>query len=553
MAALLNCVSTQLQAPPFLSQQKLSTHKSYSYSHRRQQQPAGAIRCLLGKIVSPVGKVVDGVVGGVVGGVTGAVEGATTGIVPVSQPDQVKRSDFPAKFMFGASTSALQTEGSGTEGGRGPSTWDMFTKEKDGSVGYATDSYNKYKEDVQCLKKMGMDAYRMSISWSRLLPNGKLSGGINQEGIDFYNKFFKELLDNGIVPFVTLFHFDLPTALQKEYKGFLSKNIVNDFKDFADLCFEKFGDKVKHWTTINEPQTYGTFGYSAGLSPRGDVVNDPWDAAHNIILCHAAAAQLYKQKYQAKQGGEIGISVVSSWHVPLTDSPQDKEAADRANAFLIGWFMDPLVYGDYPFIMRALVKDNLPTFTDEEKEMVKGSYDFIGANYYTSRYSKDIPLTPNYVYDSFAKYQHGEDLKVKDGVPIGPLHLGASGDFYAYPKGLTAALIYLKERYQNPKIYITENGTPEKRDDTLPLETALQDDHRIEVLTSHLYAVREAIKSGVDMNGYFVWALMDCIEMGSYYDARFGLYFTDYANNLKRIPKKSANWFAEFLGKNKKK
>ncbi|KAI3908002.1 hypothetical protein MKW98_003647 [Papaver atlanticum] len=496
-------------------------------------------RCLFGKGVVPAANDV----------VEGVIDGVTTSIRSISQPDRVKRDDFPLDFKFGASTSALQTEGSGSEGGRGPSTWDSFLQDfsVEGTE-MATNSYHKYKDDAKALKEMGMDAYRMSISWSRLLPKGSLSGGINQEGIDFYNKFFQELLDNGIEPFVTLFHFDLPTALQTQYRGFLDKKIVDDFKDFADLCFKNFGDKVKHWTTINEPQLFAMYGYRVSLFPTGDKVNDPYDAAHNIILSHAAAAKLYKQKYQAAQGGEIGISIVGQWFVPHSDSSRDKEAAERANDFMVGWFMEPLVYGDYPFIMRALVRDNLPMFTDKQREMVKGSYDFIGVNYYTARYAKDIPFTREHKFTSTDKYQFVEQKEEKNGVPIGPLPpAGGSESIYIYPAGLRDVLVYMKERYENPKFYVTENGIPERRDDSQPMEKALEDNHRIEVILSHLYAVREAMKKGVNMKGFFIWALLDCMEMGSAYNVRFGLYYTDYKNDCKRYPKKSAKWLHSYL------
>ncbi|KAI3944825.1 hypothetical protein MKW92_051922 [Papaver armeniacum] len=445
----------------------------------------------------------------------------------------------------------VQTEGSGSEGGRGPSTWDSFLQDfsVEGTE-MATNSYHKYKDDVKALKEMGMDAYRMSISWSRLFPTSY--GGINQEGIDFYNKFFQELLDNGIDPFVTLFHFDLPTALQTQYRGFLDKKIVDDFKDFADLCFKNFGDKVKHWTTINEPQLFAMYGYRVSLSPTGDKVNDPYDASHNIILSHAAAAKLYKQKYRsgmnsptylyslhAAQGGEVGISIVGQWFVPHSDSSRDKEAAERANDFMVGWFMEPLVYGDYPFIMRALRK---------KLEMVKGSYDFIGVNYYTARYAKDIPFTREHKFTSTDKYQFVEQKEEKNGVPIGPLPpAGGSESIYIYPAGLRDVLVYMKERYENPKFYVTENGIPEGRDDSQPMEKALEDNHRIEVILSHLYAVREAMKKGVNMKGFFIWALLDCMEMGSAYNVRFGLYYTDYKNDCKRYPKKSAKWLRSYL------
>lgn len=201
------------------------------------------------------------------------------------------------------------------------------------------------------------------------------------------------------------------------------------------------------------------YGYRVSLSPTGDKVNDPYDAAHNIILSHAAAAKLYKQIYQAAQEGEIGISIVGQWFVSHSDSPRDKEAAERANGFMVGWFMEPLVYGDYPFIMRALVRDNLSMFTDKEKEMVKGSYDFIGVNYYTARYAKDIPFTSEHKFTSTDKYQFVAQKEEKNGVPICPLSpTGGPESIYIYPVGLRDVLVYMKERYENPKFYVTENG-----------------------------------------------------------------------------------------------
>lgn len=224
------------------------------------------------------------------------------------RPGIVTRKDFPADFIFGCSTSAIQTEGSGTEGGRGPSTWDGFIQDGTGGTDIAVDSYHRYKEDVQLLKAMGVDSYRFSISWSRILPDGTVSGGINQQGIDFYDNLINELLQNGIAPFATLFHFDLPTALQDKYKGFLSSQIVDDFRAYADVCFQRFGDRVKFWTTINEPQTFGQEGYRVGLSdPNANPVTDPFSATHNIILAHAAAAGLYKDNYQVLLTIRMGL------------------------------------------------------------------------------------------------------------------------------------------------------------------------------------------------------------------------------------------------------
>ncbi|XP_057982297.1 beta-glucosidase 13-like [Malania oleifera] len=506
------------------------------------------IRCLKGHIQIAPPAVLEKLLNG---GAVPTAPALQPAVIP--QPKTlVTRKDFPPDFKFGCSTSALQTEGAGDEGGRGASTWDSFIQDGKGDTDVAVDSYNRYKDDVQLLKKMGVDTYRFSIAWPRILPYGTVSGGINQEGIDFYNKFIDELIKNGITPFVTLFHFDLPQVLQDEYKGFLSSQIVDDFKAYADLCFKTFGDRVKHWTTINEPQVFGQYGYKVGMAsnPNANPATDPFLASHHILLAHAAAAKLYKQNYQDSQGGEIGISIVTQWFEPHGLTRLDGEASERAFDFLVGWFMEPLMFGDYPFIMKALVRDGLPAFTEEEKDLVKGSFDFIGINYYTSRYALSLPISPDTEYTSYDQFQHVE-LKVdRNGKPIGELAPGSDA-IYVYPQGLKDALVYIKKQYCNPKMYITENGYPEKRDDTMLTETALQDDARIQHILSHLYAVSEARKQGADVEGYFMWALMDCMEMGSGYEVRFGLSYTDYLNNLNRVPKKSARWLNSFLGSSK--
>ncbi|KAM5581944.1 hypothetical protein ABKV19_010924 [Rosa sericea] len=475
-----------------------------------------------------------------------AVVATTTTTTTTTDTTEVTRADFPADFKFGCATSAFQTEGSGTEGGRGPATWDSYIQDDavDGTE-IAVDSYNRYKDDVQLLKNMGVDTYRFSMSWSRLLPEGTIDGGINQEGIDFYNNFIDELIANGITPFVTLFHFDLPTALDTKYNGFLSIDIVEDFKAYADLCFKTFGDRVKYWATINEPQVWGQYGFT---NPAADAnaATDPYVSSHNVILAHATAAKLYKNTYQPTQGGEIGIPMVVEWFEPYEDTPQDTFAAKRAFDFLTGWFLEPLIYGDYPFVMKALVRDGLPEFTDEQKELVKGSYDYIGVNYYTSRFAASVAITSNDVYTTMDQYQHATiTVENSAGEPIGDATPGSSS-IYVYPEGLRKALILLKE-YGNPKIYVTENGYPDARDDTLSVEEASTDDARIQHIKDHLAAIRDARSKGTDVQGYLMWALMDCVEMGSGYAVRFGLNYTDYLNDLVRTPKKSAAWLKDFL------
>ncbi|XP_057486991.1 beta-glucosidase 24-like isoform X1 [Actinidia eriantha] len=453
----------------------------------------------------------------------------------------LSRSDFPADFKFGASSSALQTESSPHEGGRGSSTWDYFLGDLP-----AVQSYYKYKDDVQCLKNMNMENYRLSIAWPRLIPTGKLSDGVNQNGIDFYNNLINELVANGIEPYVTLFHFDLPSALQEEYNGLLSPNFVDDFTKYADLCFQTFGDRVKHWITINEPQVFAAHGYKMDLTVPDQPTKHPYMAAHHIILAHARTVKVYRENYRATQKGEIGISASAQWFIPLHATPDDKQASQRAWDFMTGWFLDPIVTGDYPFNMKAIVRDRLPTFTKEQEEMVKGSFDFIGINYYTSRYAKALKMSANDVPTSYETDQYVETLTEKNGVPIGE-QAGGFDLIYVYPAGLGEVLLHLKVAYNNPKIYITENGYPGKRNDSIAIEEALQDHVRIEFLQDHLSNIKMALSEGVNIKGYFIWSLLDCMEMGSAYTIRFGLNYVDYNDDYKRYPKKSVTWLKNFI------
>ncbi|WVZ02096.1 hypothetical protein V8G54_022902 [Vigna mungo] len=446
----------------------------------------------------------------------------TESIALTPQIDLLNRNSFPTGFIFGTASSAYQYEGAANEGGRGPSIWDTFTdkypeKIEDRSNGdVAVDSYHRYKEDVQIMKNMNLDAYRISISWSRILPNGTLSGGINQKGIDYYNNLINELLANGLEPFVTLFHWDLPQSLEDEYGGFLSPHSVKDFQDYAELCFKEFGDRVKKWITLNEPYSYSNKGYALGRhapgrcsdwwSPNcngGDSGTEPYLATHHQLLAHAAAVNVYRTK-----------------------------------------FMDPLTRGDYPEIMRSLVKSRLPKFTKEQSKLLINSFDFLGINYYTANFVSDAPELRNarasYMTDPLVNCSF-----VCDGKLIGENVV--SDWLYVYPKGFREVLLYTKEKYNNPLIYITENGVSEYDDHSLSLEESLLDIYRVDYHYGHLYYLLDAMKNGVNVKGYFVWSLLDNFEWESGYIKRFGMNFVDYKNGLKRYSKLSALWFKDFL------
>lgn len=479
----------------------------------------------------------------------------------------LNRTSFPPRFLFGTASSSYQYEGAADEDGKGPSIWDVYThkypdKITDGSNGdVAVDSYHQYKEDVKIMKEMGLDAYRFSISWPRILPHGKLSKGVNMEGLRYYHNLIDELLANGIQPFVTLFHWDLPQSLEDAYGGFLSPDVVDDFREYADVCFREFGGKVRHWITLNEPWSYSVGGYAVGiLAPgrcstwqrlnctAGDSATEPYMVGRHLLLSHAAAVHLYRRKYQASQKGEIGIAIITYWMLPYSNAKQDRDAASRALDFMFGWFMDPITYGKYPDSMRDLVGNRLPKFSKEECLMLNGSYDFLGLNYYTANYASPYHgptiTAPNlsFITDSLVNLTTSRNGKL-----IGPV--AASNWLHVYPRGIHDLLVYTKRRYNNPIIYITENGIDEANNDKLSLEEALADTHRIDYYHRHLAFLQLAIKHGVDVRGYFAWSLLDNFEWYAGYTVRFGINYVDYKNGLKRHPKLSAAWFRNFLKK----
>ncbi|CAI9760874.1 unnamed protein product [Fraxinus pennsylvanica] len=334
---------------------------------------------------------------------------------------KVRRSDFPKDFIFGAATSAYQVEGAWNEDGKGESNWDRFTadnpdKIQDRSHGrLAINHYHQWKEDVALIKKVGFNSYRFSIAWTRILPGGRLSAGVNREGINYYNNLINLLLAQGITPCATLFHWDVPQCLEDEYGGFLSPRIVKDFSDFAEVCFWEFGDRVKHWITLNEPWSFSVSGYVS------------------------VAVDIYKKDFQ--------VVVI-----------------------ILCKFVAPVVTGDYPPVMRKLIRDRLPKFTPEQVTLVKGSYDFLGINYYTTHYATNSTKTPG----AIPSYNNDHEVQTsteRNGTPIG--EQAGSRWLYIVPEGLYKLLVHLKERYNNPNIYITENDFENNQLKRFPKSSAI--------------------------------------------------------------------------------
>lgn len=426
-------------------------------------------------------------------------------------------------FHWGYATAAAQVEGA-VKDGKGQSIWDHFAKipgkVKDGSnPSEAVRSYDLYKEDVQLLKSLGVTAYRFSLSWTRIIPLGGKDDLINEQGIAFYSRFIDELLDNGITPFVTLFHWDTPQALEERYLGMLDcEKYTPDFLRYARLCFERFGDRVKHWITYNEPGVYSLAGYTGPHAPArssdrerneyGDSSTEPFIVGHTEILSHAYAAKIYRDEFKPTQQGEIGITLHGNWSEPWdAASDLDQEAAERAREFEIAWFADPIYRtGDYPASMRAQLGDRLPTFSEAEKKLVLGSSDFYGMNSYTTFYAKhrDGPAEINDHLGNIEKLTVNSEGKSRG--PEAPTYWLAT-----CPEGFRRLLSWIYKRYQMP-IYITENGTTAPGEDTAapPSEEALDDRHRIEFFNGYLESVARAVKEdGVDVRSYFAWTFTD--------------------------------------------
>ncbi|XP_010257514.1 PREDICTED: beta-glucosidase 44-like isoform X2 [Nelumbo nucifera] len=472
----------------------------------------------------------------------------------------LSRESFPKGFVFGAATSAYQVEGMASKDGRGPSIWDAFLRipgivASNATAEVAADQYHRYKEDVDIMANLNFDAYRFSISWSRIFPDG--AGKVNWKGVAYYNRLIDYMLAKGITPFATIYHYDLPLALEQKYKGLLSRKVVKDYTNFAEFCFKTFGDRVKNWMTLNEPAVVSTSGYGNGGSApgrcskaygnctAGNSATEPYIAAHNMILCHAVAVQIYREKYQAHQKGRIGIVLDFIWYEPLTRRKADQYAAQRAIDFYLGWFLHPIVYGEYPKTMQNTVGKRLPKFTKENIKMVKGSIDFLGINQYTAHYAYALHQTKKHAPG------YEKDLNVgfafaKSGVPIGPR--ANSAWLYDVPWSLYKVLTYIKEYYGNPTVIITENGMDEPGNVTLP--KGLHDTRRINFYRGYLTQLKKAIDDGVNVVGYFAWSLIDTFEWRLGYTTRFGIVYIDF-KTLKRYPKMSAYWFRELLHRKK--
>ncbi|KAG5389253.1 hypothetical protein BRARA_H00788 [Brassica rapa] len=484
-----------------------------------------------------------------------------------SQPDRLNSSSFEKDFIFGVASSAYQIEGCL---GRGLNVWDGFTHRYPNKSGpdhgngdTTCDSFSYWQKDIDVLDELNATGYRFSIAWSRIIPRGKRSRGVNKDGINYYHGLIDGLIDKGITPFVTLFHWDLPQVLQDEYEGFLDPQIIHDFKDYANLCFQEFGHKVKNWLTINQLYTVPTRGYGAGsdapgrCSPMvdptcyaGNSSTEPYIVAHNQLLAHATVVDLYRKNY-SHQGGKIGPVMITRWFLPYNDTDPDSIAAtERMKEFFLGWFMGPLTNGTYPQIMIDTVGDRLPSFSPEESNLVKDSYDFLGLNYYVTQYAQSSP-NPVHWANHTAMMDAGATLTYINASnhSIGPLFEANSDETknsYYYPKGIYYVMDYFKTKYYNPLIYVTENGISTPGNETR--DESMFDYKRIEYLCSHLCFLSKVIKEKrVNVKGYFAWSLGDNYEFDKGFTVRFGLSYIDWNNVTDRDLKLSGKWYQKFI------
>lgn len=439
---------------------------------------------------------------------------------------------FPSGFLWGAATASYQIEGAWREGGKGESIWDRFShipgKVKNSDTGdIACDHYHLYAEDVKLMKDLGLKTYRFSLSWPRIFPDGK--GAPNPEGMAFYKKLVDLLLENGIQPAITLYHWDLPQKLQ-DIGGWANREVVDHFERYARYVFKELGDKVSLWITHNEPWVVAFCGNWFGIHAPGltDFAT-ALQVSHHLLLSHGKAVKAYREMGLK---GDIGITLNMGYPYPASEKQEDIEAAKRMAGYFIGWFADPVFKGAYPQYMLDwyAAKGVLPEITREDMEIIAAPTDFLGINYYTSSKFRNDPGRWPLEYEDVL---HGIDK--------------TEMNWEVYPKGLYDLLHKLHRDYDGVRIFITENGAA--FNDMVNREGKVEDENRLDYLYRHFLAAHQAIEEGVNLAGYYVWSLMDNFEWAEGYTKRFGIVYVDYKTQ-KRTPKKSALWYKEVIRNN---
>ncbi|XP_058050185.1 lactase/phlorizin hydrolase [Ahaetulla prasina] len=467
---------------------------------------------------------------------------------PLSTDDEFLYGEFPKNFYWSVATAAYQIEGAWREDGKGLSIWDQFAHtplkiDSDDNGDVACDSYHKIEADVAALKDIKVTHYRFSISWPRILPDGTTKR-INEAGLKYYERLVDALLAANIQPQITLYHWDLPQALQN-IGGWENDTIISKFKDYADLVFQRLGDKVKFWITLNEPYVIANLGHGYGVSApgiSGRPGRAPYIVGHNLIRAHAEVWHLYNETYRPRQKGLISLSISIEWAEPKNPHKQeDYEAAERYVQFFAGWFAHPIFKtGDYSDLMKKRIqerssgKSRLPEFTESEKQRIKGTYDYFGLNHYTTILASNL---------NFPAIITSYDADRGVASIVDHSWLG-SGSFWlkVTPFGFRRLLKWIKEEYNNPPIYVTENGVSER------IDRGLNDTWRMHYLKSYINEALKVAFDGVDLRGYTVWTLMDNFEWAVGFSEKFGLYYTNYTDpNLTRIPKESSKYYSSII------
>ncbi|WP_312550276.1 GH1 family beta-glucosidase [Massilia sp.] len=437
------------------------------------------------------------------------------------KPISVSARDFPDDFVWGSATSAFQIEGAASADGKGPSIWDSFCTRpgaiNDGSDGkVACDHYHRYREDVALLRALGVDAYRFSMAWSRVQPAGK--GSWNEAGFGFYDRLLDELARNGMASHLTLYHWDLPQALQDE-GGWLNRDTAQRFADYAHEVKRRFGDRLATIATHNEPWCTANLGYgNAQFAPGVADLKQSVQVSHHLLLSHGLAMQAMRAVPGAAR---LGI-VLNQWTAhPATDSDADRALAEWEYDRSVRWFMDPLFKKRYPALALRAHGANAPRIQEGDFDIIAQPLDFLGCNYY------------------FRSWCSAEEPPRPAPAPHGTTDMG----WEIYPEGLSELLLKLKGEYPLPPIYITENGMA--RADQVE-GGRVHDPERIAFVQGHLAALRDAIRAGVDVRGYFLWSLLDNFEWNSGYAKRFGIVHVDYATQQRTI-KDSGYWYRDFL------
>lgn len=438
---------------------------------------------------------------------------------------------FPDGFIWGAATSAYQIEGAWNEDGKGPSIWDTFCripgKIRNGDTGdVAADHYHRWEEDVEIMAELGLKAYRFSIAWTRIFPEG--TGEVNRKGLDFYSRLVDKLLAHGIEPFVNLYHWDLPQALQDK-GGWPNRDTVYAFAHYAETVARELGDRVSFWITNNEPFVAAIIGHLTGEHAPG--LQDPvaaFAAVHHLLLSHGLAVQAIRASTSRKP--EVGIVLNLHPVYPASSSEEDQLAARRLDGVINRMFLDPVFFGKYPEDMMELLGFFFPEIRQGDMETISIPIDFLGINYYTrtvARFDPEFPLIQ-------ASQVHPEGNEYSQMWEI-------------YPPGIYEIVMRVWKDYKPASIFITENGVPVP--DGVDFDGKVRDERRIRYLHNHLVYLHKAISEGAHVRGYLVWSLLDNFEWAYGYSMRFGLVYVDYPTQ-KRIIKESGRWYARVIREN---